>query len=63
MNYFGEKLQHYSAGKILDFGTGSGGSARVIMDAVKENECVTGLDTADPDQAIEPELLKDPTFI
>jgi SAM-dependent methyltransferase len=32
------------------------------MDAVKEYECVTGLDTAEPDYAIDPELLKDPVF-
>jgi ubiquinone/menaquinone biosynthesis C-methylase UbiE len=62
MNFFGDKLRHYSAGHILDFGTGSGGSARVIMDAVKEYKSVTGLDTVEPDYAIEPDLLKDPAF-
>ena len=48
MNYFCDKLQHYSAGRILDFGTGSGGSARVIMDAVKEYESVTGISQISP---------------
>jgi ubiquinone/menaquinone biosynthesis C-methylase UbiE len=62
MNFFGDRLKYYSAGRILDFGTGSGGSARVIMDAVKEYEHVTGLDTTDPDQEIDRELNQNPAF-
>jgi ubiquinone/menaquinone biosynthesis C-methylase UbiE len=62
MNFFGDRLKRYSAGRILDFGTGSGGSARVIMEAVKEYESVTGLETTDPDQEIDQELIQDPAF-
>lgn len=63
MNFFGDRLKRYSAGRILDFGTGSGGSARVIMETVKEYESVTGLDITEPDQEIDPELIQNTAFM
>jgi SAM-dependent methyltransferase len=62
MNVFQGKLKRYSAGKVLDFGTGAGASVRNVIDAVKDFECVTGLDTTRPEQDIGPDLLNHPRF-
>ena len=62
MNIFQGKLNRYSAGQVLDFGTGAGASARNVIDAVKDFECVIGVDTTRPEQDIEPDLFNHPRF-
>jgi len=62
MNPFQGKLKGYSAGKVLDFGTGAGASVKSVMDAVKEFDIITGIDTTEPQQGISPDLLNSPNF-
>lgn len=62
MNPFQGRLKTYAAGQVLDFGTGAGASVRAIVEAVEDFEAITGLDTADPEQAIAPDLLDAPYF-
>lgn len=62
MNVFQGKLRHYSAGRILDFGTGAGASVKATMDAVKDFDGVIGVDTTTPGQSIAPDILHHPCF-
>lgn len=62
MDLFQGKLHGYSAGSVLDFGTGAGGSVRSIMDAVKDFDSIIGVDTTEPQQEIAQDLLNDPHF-
>lgn len=62
MDVFQGKLKQYSAGKVLDFGTGEGASAKAIFDAVKGLDEVIGIDTIEPQREIAEDLLKNPHF-
>jgi len=62
MHFFGERLREYSAGRILDFGTGGGGSAKALSEQVRDFSEITGVDTLDPDQAIDPKQLEQLPF-
>lgn len=57
MTVFQGRLKGYSAGRVLDFGTGSGASARAVIEAVKDFDTVVGLETTDPEQDVAPDLL------
>lgn len=58
MSVFQGRLKDYSAGRVLDFGTGSGSSARAVIEAVKDFDTIVGLETTDPEQDVAPDLLR-----
>jgi SAM-dependent methyltransferase len=62
MNLFQGKLAKYSAGRVLDFGTGSGASVKAIIDAVKDFKSIIGIDQIEPEQEVAPDLLNAPYF-
>jgi len=62
MDVFNERLKNYSAGKVLDFGTGEGASVLAIIDAVKDFHEVIGVDTVNPQRKLAEGLLKNPRF-
>jgi len=62
MDEFNERLRNYSAGRVLDFGTGEGASVLAIIDAVKDYHEVIGVDTVNPQRKLAEGLLKNPRF-
>jgi len=62
MSVFQGRLRDYAAGKVLDFGTGAGASVRTIIEAVRDFESITGIETTEPEQEIVPGLLAAPYF-
>ncbi len=62
MDVFNERLKNYSAGKVLDFGTGEGASVLAIIDAVKDYSEVIGVDTVNPQRKLAEGLLKNSRF-
>jgi len=57
MTIFHGRLKNYSAGTVLDFGTGSGSSAKEVIDAVKDFDTIVGLETTETEKEIASDLL------